>query len=384
MRRLTLHIGAHKTATNTLRRTLEHNEYLLRAKGLGLACLGNTPPVRQFLGFLDPDKIFPQGFTIQNPTAFAKVVAQPGEDHVFLSSENFSFIFQQTVLDEFALALSRHFDQIDILVYLRRQDRHAVSHHQEGAQADRLPEAVLWGHSLNALPEPSDLQRLYLDYDARLRLWENAFGSHALCVGLFDRAVMAQGDIVADALSRMGIDPSGLTRIEDQNVSLGRVQASVGHLANDTLADPAVTGSLIAALPYAGAKLLPCAQAARDFLAPYVASNRRLNERLQISTNPDLFSDDFSDYPQGSPEGLGADEWAAALRVAMTTLGPRYSATKDLTPDDLRKAAMALEHKDATAALRLARAAHVLRPEGPRIKQLKADLEARLNPPFTA
>lgn len=381
MRRLTLHIGAHKTGTTTLQATLRHNEALLRARGLAIAYVPHLPHVHRHLGFHSLDQFFPHGFSLHDTLAFVDFLAHQPADHVFASSENFSFVFQQNVLDELAAALRAKFDHIDILIYLRRQDRHAVSHHQEGARPKRRAEAALWGHGLNALPDAVQTQRLYLDYDARLMMWENAFGRHALRVRVYDRALLVQGDIVVDALKVMGIDHQGLARMPDQNVSLGHMQAIVGHLANDSLGDDVVTARLLAALPKGGTKTLPSAQAARDFLAPYIASNRRLNARLQISATPDLFCDDFSDYPQSSPQTPSQEDWANALRTVIATLGHAAAPHTDLTADDLRKAAIALEKSDPPTALRLISAAYALRPNGPYINQLKSALEARLTKP---
>ena len=381
MRRLTLHIGAHKTGTTTLQATLRHNEALLRTRGMAIAYVPPLPHVHRHLGFHSPDQFFPHGFSLHDPMAFVDFLANQPADHVFASSENFSFVFQQNVLDDLAAALRAKFDHIEILIYLRRQDRQAVSHHQEGGRPNRRAEAALWGHGLNALPDAAQTQRLYLDYDARLMLWENAFGRDALRVRVYDRALLVQGDIVVDALKVMAIDHQGLARLPDQNVTLSYMQAIVGHLANDSLGDDVVTARLLAALPKSGAKMLPSAQAAREFLAPYIASNRRLNARLQISATLDLFCDDFSDYPQSSPQTPSQEDWANALRAVITTLGHAAAPHTDLTADDLRKAAVALEKNDAPTALRLISAAHTLRPHGPYINQLKAALEARLRKP---
>ncbi|MBI1172181.1 hypothetical protein GC209_12330 [bacterium] len=175
MKRLTLHIGSHKTGTSTLQVTFRDNEAALLARGLAVARVPPWEHVHPYLVFTNPARIFPEGYHLTDPEAFAAFLADRPADHVFASSENFSFFFRQGAIDDLARALKRRFDRIRIVVYLRRQDRHAVSHHQEGARADRPPEGQLWGHALTALPEPAPIQRLYLDYDQRLSMWESAF-----------------------------------------------------------------------------------------------------------------------------------------------------------------------------------------------------------------
>lgn len=379
MRRLSLHIGAHKTGTTSLQRTLQLNQKILNARGIAYACVAPAPQVHRYLGFLNPSRIFPSGFCVRDPQAFAEFLSQHASDHVCASSENFSFIFQQKVLDDLAVALRRKFDQIDILVYLRRQDRHAVSHHQEGAKPDRKPETELWGHGLDALPEPAEIQRLYLDYDARLMLWENAFGRQSLRVRVFDRALLLDGDIVVDAMQLMGLDSFGLARVADCNLSLGHLQAVIGHLANDAFADKAVITNLLEAFSWDDNKMLPTEPTARAFLAPYIEGNRRLNARLNISPEPDLFSNDFSDFPAERSGTLGHEDWANVLRVVIGALGTGATALRALTANDLRDAALALEKNQPQVALRFVTAAHENRPNGNVINRLKGDLERRLS-----
>lgn len=381
MRRLSLHIGSHKTGTTTLQETFQANEARLLNRGISFAQVKPWPNLHTFMDFVTPGQIVPDGFKVVDPTRLADFLAAFPGDNIFGSSENFSFFFHQQPIDDLARALHKQFDQVTIIAYLRRQDRHAVSHHQEGARPDRPHEAQIWGHALTPLPDPHPHQRLYLDYDRRIKLWENAFGSENLIVRVFDRGLLQDGDIVSDLLYVMGFRPGGLVRPPDVNASLGRIQAKIGHLANAALADDAVTMRLLDAFPWHQERMAPSADAARAFLAPYVEGNARLNARLGVTVFEDLFPDDFSDYPEIDDEKLDEAEWADAMRVVIATLGRRQSELQALNADDLRKAATAVQKFDPPSALRLVRAAHSLRPKGGLIIKLKEELEARLAQP---
>jgi hypothetical protein len=347
MKRLTLHIGSHKTGTSTLQATFRENEAALLSRGLAVAYVPPWDHVHPLLDFVNPREIFPGGYRVTGPLEFAEFLARPPADHVFASSENFSFFFQQDTINDLATALKARFGEIRIVVYLRRQDRHAVSHHQEGAKANRPPEGLLWGHSLTALPDPAPLQRLYLDYNQRIAMWESAFGSANLSVRVFDRALLDKGDIVSDMLALIG--------------------------------DDSVTQRLLDAVYVPdGDRMAPSAAAARAFLEPYRESNRLLNARLGITSFPDLFPDDFSDYPETASEDMPPGESIAALQAAIRTLGGQKMALQDVTADELRLSARSLAKSEPWLALRLARAALSLRPNGPAILQLVAELEARI------
>ena len=381
MRRLTLHIGSHKTGTTTLQETFLLNKTLLASRGVGYAHRADTCQLHGYLSVIDPASLLTQGFGVRDLDRFADDLAATQGQEVFGSSENFSFFFQQAPIDALAKALRSRFDAVQILVYIRRQDRHALSHYQEGARPGRAPEAQLWGHGLAALPPPQPHHALYLNYHHRLAMWERAFDGGTVTVRVYDRKLLKNGDIAADVLDVLGISAQGIVPVPDKNPALGLQQAKVGHLAGEILDNDPLTRALLRALPQDEGKMLPSADEAKAFLAPYRASNRLLNERLGLTPFPDLFPDDFDDYPETAQDGWSDATATSALRAVIGTLGKRKTVMEDLTADDLRKAALVLRNTDPSAALRLVRAAHLLRPNGAQINQMKCALEAQLRDP---
>lgn len=378
MRRLWLHIGSHKTGTTTVQDTFLANKSLLQERGLSYMHGGTQSHLHQYLAMLDTATLIPHGFGVPQPRKFAEFLASAPGDEVFGSSENFSFLFRQTATDTLAKVLMPLFDEVRILIYLRRQDRHAISHHQEGARPERQPEGDLWGHALTALPQAMPHQKYYLDYDRRVGLWEKSFGAQNVTVRLYDRKYLKDGDIVPDVLTTMGIRDDGLQRLTDKNLALGMTKAKVGHLANAILGDDLITRSFLRALPQKDEKMLPSAEQARAFLEPYREGNRRLNERFGVTEFPDLFPDDFDDYPQAPSDSWSDAAANSALRTVMAVMSTGDGAKNGLTLEDLRSAALALQHSHPGSALRFAQAAQRLRPNGPVIVRLIADLEARL------
>ncbi len=381
MRRLTLHIGAHKTGTTALQETCLLNKALLASRGLGYAHGLGSCHLHEYLSVIDPASVLTQGYGVLDPDRFADDLAATAGPEVFGSSENFSFFFQQAPIDALAKALKTRFSDVRILAYIRRQDRHAISHHQEGARPDRPPEGQLWGHALTALPQSWPHQAQYLNYNTRLALWENAFGRQAVTVRIYDRRFLQDGDSVADVLKVLGISAQGIIPAPSMNHALGLQKAKVGHLANEVFDNEPLTRALLRALPQDEARMMPSAAAAREFLAPYRESNRVLNQRLAITPFPDLFPDDFDDFPDAATDGWTHDTAESAMRAVIATLGKRKTVMEDLTADDLRLAALALKQTDPRAALRLVNAAQLLRPNGAQINRLKAELEAKLRGP---
>ena len=256
-RRLTLHIGSHKTGTTSLQWTFLANREVLQSRGLSFVTGGSQPNLHAFVGLGPTRCLIPDGFRLRDHEALAAALAAAPGPEVFASSENLSFFFQAEAIAELAALVRPHFSQIRILCYLRRQDRHAVSHHQEGAKPARAPAGELWGHATVALPAAHPRHALYLDYDRRIGHWADAFGEEALIARVFDRSSLKDGDLVADALQALGIASQGLQPIADLNTSLGAVQSWVGHKMNAADVPEAFAGAVLQSLPKGRGPCLP-------------------------------------------------------------------------------------------------------------------------------
>ena len=379
MPRLFLHIGAHKTGTTALQQNLHRNRVLLAACGASFVCGPNAAHLHSYIGSPTRGALLPEGFAVLDPAGLAARLADAGQDTVIASTENLSFFFHKAPIAALERLLRPLFDDITIVSYLRRQDRHAISHHQEGAKPGRRAEGELWGHAPTALPDYSPAQELYLDYDRRLGLWAEVFGPEKLMLRVFDRSLLKDGDIFVDFLSVIGLAVAGFPSIGDRNVSLGAAQTIAGHLMNAANLRPRVIETVQKSLPSDGI-LLPSRDQAERFLDRYRASNRRLNAQFAVSPLPDLFNDDFQDYPETPQSEWTVVEATATLRALMVELADVVPALNALTADDLRFAAQALAQSHPNSAQRLINAAAVLRPDGLAIQRLKSELNRRTRP----
>lgn len=376
MRRLFLHIGAHKTGTTALQQNLHQNRVLLGVCGVSYVSSPTAGHLHPYLGPVANGRLLPDGFMVLDPDGLVSRMQMADRDLVVASSENFSFFFHKAPVEALEQLLRPLFDEITIVSYLRRQDRHAVSHHQEGAKPHRQAEGDLWGHAPTALPEPSPQQDLYLDYDRRLGLWADVFGAENILLRVYDRGQLKAGDIFADFLSVIGLNISGLPSVGDRNVSLGAAQTKAGHLMNGAGLRARTTETVLQRLP-GGGRLLPSRTEAMQFLGRYRASNRRLNARLNVSPLPDLFNDDYADYPETAQNDWTEADANAALTALMAEVTVTQPALAALTADDLRMAAVALTDANPEVAQRMIHAAAALRPTGPAILRIMADLDRR-------
>jgi hypothetical protein len=375
-RRLTLHIGSHKTGTTTVQSTFLRNEASLKQKGLTFVH-GRKSTVHEFLGALNPPQFLPGGFKLRDVDEFKDLLQAAEGDDLFASSENFSFFFHPEPIADLAEAIRPMFDDVRILVYLRRQDRQMVSHHQEAAKPHRAPAGHLWGHELTPLPRPQPQHALYLDYARRIGHWADAFGDSAMAIRVFDRRTLVDGDIVADVLSVLGLDGEGIGRVEDRNLSLSALQARLGHMMNTAGVGEALSTAIIDAAGD-GPRAQPSRSEAEAFYAPWRESNARLNARFGISALPSIFDEDFDDYPDQATPVWDLAQAERALDVVLGVLGREANPMPVFDPEDLLAATHALRQSNPKAALKFARAARMLRPKAEGLRSLIEGLQQRI------
>lgn len=128
-----------------------------------------------------------------------------GFDTLILSEETFyrkevyepelACAYWQAVKDALASLLGEE-PQIDILIYLRRQDKWVESHWREELKGR-------WGEVL-PFDEYAQEKAQILDYDAVLRGIEDVFGIEHVVVRVYERGRLVEGDIAHDFMSVMG------------------------------------------------------------------------------------------------------------------------------------------------------------------------------------
>ena len=360
-RTLYLHIGSHKTGTTSIQKSLSANILALAALGVDYPIGNNDTNLHDCFR---PDKEFgfpERGFRLHRPKRLLRRLDACKNPTVVLSSEGLSYVFEPESAAEIHAMFQAHFDRTFVVSYLRRQDLLAVSHHQEGSKRPSRPAARLYGNRPNALPQSGPHLDRYLNYDARMALWADAFGRDAMRIRAFERDRLVGGDVVADFLTVLGIDPEAIENQPIANASFGFTRTKVGHLIKDIIKDEDLQRLILQKMT-GGGKMVPSRAEAQDFLAPYLDSNRRLNEIYKITEAPDLFSSDFSDLPE-VPGDLWTEDTATAMfKVMAGLLAERSPDDDDPRMVALAKAAQTLKASDPVGAAQLSNLTTTLRP----------------------
>ncbi|MBN2825779.1 MAG: hypothetical protein JXQ76_10665, partial [Campylobacterales bacterium] len=208
MKTLYIHIGQHKTGSTSLQQVLFDNREKLTQENFSFFAVDQKNEIIQNGNSncwvsLNKENIKSLG-CIDSPKELAFNLAQLPDD-VIISAEHFSWIFHKEPLIEFKEELSKYFDKIIIIVYIRRQDKQIISHHQQASKCKNSPARFVYGDDLKAIPAYHETHRLYLDYNKRIGMWGDVFGDDNMMIRVFDTKSLYQGDIVLDFLNLLNI-----------------------------------------------------------------------------------------------------------------------------------------------------------------------------------
>ncbi len=323
-RRAIVQIGTEKTGTTTLQHFLAANRTRLAQNGFiyprfcgainhtGLAAFALDPAkrdaIRQPFGGDDAADVPAMRERLRD--AAAAELGSAGTV-IFCSEHCHSRLTTDEEVETLRGLLAEFFDDVQISVYLRRQDQVALSLYSTRLKSGAVDRAIL--------PQ-TDADDPYFNYDRFLALWENAFGRANVHVRLFDRRSLVGGSIVDDFLAAWELGaPEAYMPVADQNESLRPAAQEFLRLANAHLEPIAglpieeVRGPLVARLstlmPGRGAR--PARADARAFYDRFRPSNEAVRAR-HFPDRDKLFDDDFASYPAvADPREVGPEEMAA-------------------------------------------------------------------------
>lgn len=334
-RSLLLHIGLSKTGSSSIQRVLAQQRQALQALGVyyptsaGWANHALLPALvcgnKRLLWAFHP--IVWEGTTPE--ARLARFAAEwraemdalpPWATRAIVSAEQIGMLMR-TDADCLALAafLRRDFDDIRVLVYLRRQDLHLASAYSQWLRGGVIRPAEVPAGGTDIFPE--------YDYGEIVRRFGVAFGPDRVIPRIFDRKDLAGGDVVEDFFTvagfRVEVPPEDPHK--NANLSLSLEGQALLHAAgtyllgrdgNESWRDSPTWRRLAEAVSerYPGRGWQPTRDEAREFIGRFAATNEYVRARY-FPDRPSLFSTGFDDLPE-TPRTLPRDGVVgAALEV---------------------------------------------------------------------
>ena len=318
MRELILHIGAHKTGTSTIQEWMySYSSHLIENGVTPFFIKNGKGPIQINQTYYFDHSRIKQGI-VKIKGQLASNLKKCIGDRVVISSECFSWVNDKKELEKLKASLGSHFSSIKILVYIRRQDRQALSHYQQRAKSWEA-EGLYFSGDNKAFPDLDENANAYLNYFDHFAMWGDVFGDENVNFKVFDRALLVNNCAVSDFLDFLKVPVLKKEEgVKDANASLGLLNIKVAHILrkmNVRRNDP-IFQKIIVELGDSDV-MLPSRSEAIDFYSKFKKSNADLNRRFKISNeNECIFSESFDFYKESA-----SDEWTEDLaNHAITTI----------------------------------------------------------------
>lgn len=332
--RCVLHIGTEKTGTSTIQRFLSLNRGAFLQDGVVYPAATGRNGGSQW-GFVACANDRTWETDVGAALGIATAEAQEGyraalrrelqrefaaaarADTLLISSEHFhSRLGSPEAIARLRDYLAPWVAEFVVVLYLRRQDRVAVSHYSTKIKSGNAAPVLFPG-------APKGVQPYYFDYERIYQNWCAVFGAAALRVRLFEPATFAGGDLLSDFCAAAELQAAGKQRPPPQNEALDSAAAAFLLEVNRQLpnlvdgkrnAERDALARLVASL--CRGRIYPASRAAaQDFYQRFAASNQRLKELIFPDRAGPLFDEDFSDYPEGVDQLVPRYEDAVALAI---------------------------------------------------------------------
>lgn len=200
MSKLILHIGCHKTGTSSIQKNLLLNRTYLKKNNWNL---------------LIKKKLLRRSYLLGNANSYIRVKGEKQNiyieiddsfyldcekfnGNVLISSEEFSWLFNSEEIKVLHEKLSNIFDNIQVVLYFRRQDMQLLSHYHQGFRFFESSAAKFFGRALTAMPIYEEYFDNYFNYYNKYKNWSGVFGNKNISVRWFSKETLVSNDSVED------------------------------------------------------------------------------------------------------------------------------------------------------------------------------------------
>jgi hypothetical protein len=225
-KKIILHIGCEKTGTTSIQNTLFLNKQMLSERDSVLypQSLGGKNHWKIAVYACDEDKnltrFLKKGealevFREKLELEFMREVESSDAKTVIISNEWLHpRVKQQSEFERLKRLLLKVTDDIQVIMYIRRQDKMAMSLYSTALKAGNYKRFTFPNvNNEDMLPYYYDFLRIY-------HQWTQFFGVGALKIRIFDRVSLFEGDAVKDFFAAAGLRQHDLQLIKEDNLSI--------------------------------------------------------------------------------------------------------------------------------------------------------------------
>lgn len=231
-RKLILHIGAHKTGSTAIQSYLYENLSNLQSLNWDLFCwdlqgerikTGNANHWLEYSG----EK---QNFRAKVNRNLKSFLGGKTTHNLIFSSEELFWLNCEEDITALRDLFTQLFDKITVVCYLRRQDKHLLSHYQQGFKYPHSTARRFFGDQICHTPKIEPYFSEYLNYFNKIKKWQKIFTPAEFILREFERSKLHQQDSVSDFIQVAQLPLEGPSSgIRITNESVNRVQTIVNH-----------------------------------------------------------------------------------------------------------------------------------------------------------
>lgn len=322
--RIVLHIGTEKTATTSIQRYLFANRNAFAEKGVlypdKLGAENQLCLPAWAIGKPDADEVTATAYGVMRRSGYDQMdryiletlerqISATDPDVIVFSNEHLhSRVRSLGQVRRLKQILSQLSDDIQIILYIRRQDRLAVSYF---STPYKFGEKTTVGQ---AIPAASKGVPHYYDYGKLVTLWSEVFGAENLVVKIFEEEVRSEGGVVASFLNAAGLPRQAdtMAKVHNESLSMEAIMflasfnEQIAALPDQKAELRKIRMSLVRFLErnYPARRKLASKEAAMDFYSRCHASNEIVLKTF-FPDRTKLFDENFNEY--GDEESLAPD-----------------------------------------------------------------------------
>jgi len=365
MRKLVVHCGLHKTGSSAIQDFLFDNAQLINnSKNYKLFSENKKGSVqsRNLSSWVDHSSVNQSSARVHKEFYTSLLASAENNKTLIVSSEAFSWLLEDNEVMSFYDNLKTIFDEIKVIFYLRRQDKLALSHFSQRAKAYHREGTFYSTTEKNFLPYMDSNAKKYFDYNNRINLFCNNFGEENIIVRIFDKADLKNGDVVEDFKGLLQLDIPHKKKLQNKAFGFEQVkfheELIKRHIPQSSLLWKVATN-------INSTRKVSCNKSeAFNFYMQFDGGNKELNKRLKISSTPNLFDMDFSNYPLVYDFNWKVTDINKIIDSSIASINHYDYILSPKVIDLIRDSAVLLEKNDLKKALELMELAKKLRPNG--------------------
>lgn len=365
---LYLHIGCHKTGTTAFQESCLANKEKLQQQGFHFCHEPGSPANWGQIVNFTRDGEFPEFWFWKTGLERLEKQFDNNSSKTLISAEDFFFLNRDSI-GKLSDLTKANFSNITIVLYLRRQDKLALSHKAQSGRTEQS--AIVFGTELKPLPTITPSVRHYLDFHQRINDWKNFFPNAQWVIRSYDAAVNETGDIPRDVFQKVGVDDSDFARVGRVNESIQRNAAYFVLLLRQNGVSQHDINKLwdTGRISNTGGKICASKSDSIEFFSEFDEENARLYNLLNQSN---FFSSEFDEI---SPENSIDSFDKFLIEAAPELLADFVKQASVQNAIKLADAAGIVIKNHPVAAKKILEVAQGMNPNGKRISKLLQSLK---------